>query len=284
MTLRFITWNVQHGSAALVQTPNRQQIAIDLGADENFSPLRYLKYRMGINQLDKVIITHPHMDHVEDISNFDLLCPRILMTPRHLNADDINNGHYTVGPEAAQIYQKYLDVNARYTVPVQPIYDPSIPANNGGVSIASFFPSQSPKTNLNNHSIVTVIEYEGVKILSPGDNEPPSWDELLADEVFREAIRDTHVLVAPHHGRESGYHGDLFDHISPTVTIISDGRTVDTSATDRYSAKTKGWDVQRKTGIFETRKCVTTRKDGTIVVIIKPNLSGIGSIQVIVDG
>ena len=28
-----------------------------------------------------------------------------------------------------------------------------------------------PKTNLNNHSIVTVIEYQGVKIFSHGDNE-----------------------------------------------------------------------------------------------------------------
>ena len=94
----------------------------------------------------------------------------------------------------------------------------------GERSIATFSPLRSPKTNLNNHSIVTVIEYQGVKILSPGDNEPPSWEELLADVAFREAIRNTHVLVAPHHGRESGFHPGLFDHISPLLTIISDGK------------------------------------------------------------
>ena len=283
MTLRFITWNVEHGSAALIRTPNGQQIAIDLGADAGFSPLQHMKYRMGIDQLDKVIITHPHMDHIEDVLNFDLLSPRILMRPRQLTADDIIKGHSNLGQEAVQIYRKYLDIDGRYIYPVQTVQDPTIPTNNGGVFISSFRPTRSPNTNLNNHSIVTVIEYQGVKILSPGDNESPSWEELLADAAFREAIKNTHVLVAPHHGRESGFHLDLFNYISPLLTIISDGRTVDTSATDRYSTRTEGWNVLRRNGGSEIRKCVTTRNDGTIEVIISSNQRGIGSLDVIAD-
>ena len=134
MTLRFITWNVEHGSAALIQTPNGQQIAIDLGSDSGFSPLRHMKYQMRIDQLDKVIIIHPHMDHIEDILNFDLLCPRILMRPSQLTADDILKGHNNVGPEAVQIYQKYLEIDARYTEPVQAMDDPTIATNNGFMS------------------------------------------------------------------------------------------------------------------------------------------------------
>ncbi len=283
MTLRFITWNVQHGSAALIQTPNGQQIAIDLGAGEGFSPLRHMKFQMGVNRLDKVVVTHPHMDHIEDVLNFDLLDPRILLRPNHLTADDISSGHSTVAPEAVEIYQKYLEIDGRYTEPLKAIDNPSLATNNGGVSILHFFPSRSPKTNLNNHSIVTVIEYQGVKILSPGDNESPSWEELLANGSFTESIRGTHVLVAPHHGRESGFHTGLFDYISPLVTIISDGRTVDTSATSRYSTNTRGWRVQRRSGSDEDRKCVTTRNDGTIEVIIAPSQSGTGSLQVRID-
>ena len=283
MTLRFITWNVEHGSAALVQTPNGQQIAIDLGSDAEFSPLQHIKHGMGIDQLDKVIITHPHMDHIEDILNFDLLSPRILLRPPQLTADDISNGHNNVGPEAVQIFQKYLEIDASYTSPVETVYDPTIAANNGGASITSFLPKNSPKTNLNNHSIVTVIEYQGVKILSPGDNEAPSWEELLADVAFKVAIKNTHVLVAPHHGRKSGFHAELFNHISPLLTIISDGREVDTSATDRYSARSRGRDVQRGNGVYEIRKCVTTRKDGNIEVIIAPSQKRIGSLQVLID-
>ena len=215
--------------------------------------------------------------------NFDLLSPRILLRPRQLTADDINKGHNNVGSEAVQIYRKYLEIDAKYTGPVESADDPAIATNNGGASVATFSPLRSPKTNLNNHSIVTVIEHQGVKILSPGDNEPPSWDELLANIAFREAIKNTHVLVAPHHGRESGFHPGLFDHISPVLTIISDGRTVDTSATGRYSTRTEGWNVLRRNGSSEIRKCVTTRNDGTIEVIISSNQRRIGSLDVIVD-
>ena len=282
MTLGFMTWDVQHGSAALVQTPSGENIAIDLGAGDAFSPLRYIKQRMGINQLDKVVVTHPHLDHIEDILNFDSLNPRVFQRPTHLTKSDITAGHNTTTPEIDRIFQKYFDVDGQYNQPVTLADDPSSPAVNGGASISSFHPTQCPKTNLNNHSIVTVIEYAGVKILSPGDNESCSWEELLGKQAFRQAIANTHVLVAPHHGRESGFCAALFDYISPLITIISDGRVVDTSATARYSARTIGYKVKKlSTGTYEPRKCVTTRNDGTIFVTIQPNpRGGIGTLDV----
>ena len=47
MTLQIIVWDVQHGSAAYIKTPNNKYMAIDLGAGEasnrGFSPLAYLQ-------------------------------------------------------------------------------------------------------------------------------------------------------------------------------------------------------------------------------------------------
>ena len=283
--LRLTTWDVQHGSAALLQTPNGQRIAIDLGSDDNFSPLRHIWTRLGITRLDEIIITHPHMDHIEDILNLNLFNVRILRRPRHLTAADIVNGHSNAGPNAVEICQKYLELNDIYIHPVEHAENPEIPSNNGGVSIKTFYPTRSSKTNLNNHSIVTVIEYEGVKILSPGDNESPSWEELLEDSAFTNAIVNTHVLVAPHHGRDSGFHPPLFDHIDPLLTVISDGRVVDTSATARYTARSRGWSVSKRSGGSEQRKCLTTRNDGRIEIVIAPSTtgSGIGSLYIDID-
>ena len=195
MPLRFIMWNVQHGSAAYIRTPNGKHIAIDLGAGEEFSPLSALP-QLGVIQLDQVTITHPHMDHIDDILNFDKLAPKVLLAPKHLTEDDIRGGNPKLSGEPEAKIQKYLEVTRRYSGTLAPEDDIHSPVNNGGVSIQVFLPTQCSKGNLNNHSVVTVIEYSGVKILVPGDNESASWEELLGRKDFVSAIKNTHVFVA----------------------------------------------------------------------------------------
>ena len=281
MSLQLIVWNVQHGSAAYIQTPNGKHIAIDLGADGTFSPLHHLR-RNRIAKLDHLTITHPHMDHIDDILNLDLLSPRTLLIPKTLTENDIRSGNPKPSQEAEAKIQKYLDIRRKYSSPVDPHDDVDLPQNNGGVSIATFRPKRSSTANLNNHSLVTVLEYSGVKVLIPGDNEAASWEELLNRDDFIEAISGTHVFVASHHGRESGFHSPLFDHFRPTITLISDGRAVDTTATSRYTNVTKGWAVRRRNGAWQDRKCVTTRNDGTIKVTITSG-NPIGSMGVLID-
>ena len=204
MPLRFIMWNVQHGSAALIQTPNGKNIAIDLGASDDFSPLQAL-VTAGITELDHATITHPHMDHIDDILNLGKLSLGVLCTPRHLTEDDIKGNNPYPNEEAEAKIQKYLEIRQCYSNPLGPGKDIGLPQNVGDASIKTFAPCQSSKGNLNNHSIVTAIEYAGVKILVPGDNEAPSWVELLGQQDFVNTIKGTHVLVAAHHARESGF-------------------------------------------------------------------------------
>ena len=264
MPLTFMTWDVQHGSATYISTPNNKRIAIDLGAGE-FSPMRHIR-ASGINQLDEVIITHPHLDHIDDILNFDLLDPQFLARPQHLTESDIWAGNQKASAEVQDKIRKYCELNNRFTTPGDPRLNPEDPANNGGVTIERFQPSQCPKSNLNDHSVVTVISYLGVKILSPGDNEACSWEELLKMPRFKQAIAGTNILIAAHHGRESGFYKDLVDYFTPLITIVSDGRAQDTNASSRYSAVSKGWDVKKRSGGKEKRYCLTTRTDGTIEV------------------
>lgn len=274
MTLKFITWDVEHGSAAYVRTPNNKNIVIDLGArrsvDAGFSPLAHLWNKWGVRHLDLVVVTHPHLDHIEDIINFDAFSPDTFIRPNHLTEKDIWGGNKKASPETQKIVGKYIALNKEYNQPSNRAKDPRVPANYGGVSLEFFRPVRCPADNVNNHSVVTVMTYAGVKFLLPGDNEPPSWSELLSDRTFLKSIEGTHVMVASHHGRRSGYHNPLFEHISPLITIVSDGRYVDTSATGRYSAVSTGWDVNKRRGGWDTRYCVTTRNDGVIDVGVTP--------------
>ena len=269
MTLEIVFWDVQHGNASYIKTPNGKHIVCDLGtgsyesSSKEFSPLLHLKNKYGVTKLDWVIISHPHKDHISDIVNFDKLSPTILSRPKHLPEEDIMKN---VRDEDKHLFEKYFEINKRYSEPITPENNLKLPKNTGGVDIETFVPKSCSTSNINNHSIVTVVSYAQSKVILTGDNEPPSWKELLGKTSFVNAIKDADILLAPHHGRDSGFHKELFDHFSPYLTIISDGRFCDTSATDRYDDVTKGWTVYYRSGGNEKRFCLTTRNDGYAVV------------------
>jgi competence protein ComEC len=282
--LKIIVWDFQHGNAIYINTPGGKDFVIDLGTgsygnNQEFSPLLHLKNNWSVSYLDGVIMTHPHTDHIDDIFNFDTLDPRILWRPRHLDEDDIRAGNRS---EDKETIDKYIEINDRYTGKVNPETDPFEADNNGGARFDIFIPQSCATSNLNNHSVVAVITCAGSKIIIPGDNEPPSWNELLESPVFVSAISGTNILVAPHHGRQSGFSSELFKHISPYLTIISDGPS-DTTASDKYSNNSSGWTVHKRNSGKEERKCVTTRNDGVIEVDFGKNDDGGSYIQVTID-
>jgi beta-lactamase superfamily II metal-dependent hydrolase len=273
--VKCIIWDVQHGSAATVVTPNNKYIAIDLGTgsfgsnNTTFSPLLHLKSNFNVSQLHTVILTHPHRDHLDDICNFDALSPQILHRANHLTEDDIRKGNQV---SDKNIIDKYLEIDKRYNQPVTDDLHFQNPNNLGGVKIQTFIPYTSATSNINNHSVVTVLTYAGSKMIIPGDNEPSAWKELLKDSSFLAAISGTDIFVAPHHGRESGYCSELFDKISPKLVIVSDGRFTDTSFTNTYSQKASGWKVHKRNGGTSVqRNCITTRQDGVISVEFTEN-------------
>src|SRR5262245_4042054 len=159
--LFYIVYDVQHGSASYMKTPGGQHIMFDLGTgsikDSNytFSPLMHLKRRWGVSQLDQVIITHPHRDHIDDIFNFDELSPRVLHRPKQLTEWDIRGDSRNLKGEQSKI-DKYLEINKRYSSPVPAYNNPTLAANNGNVDFRFFIPTQCKRDNINNHSIVTV--------------------------------------------------------------------------------------------------------------------------------
>ncbi len=282
----FIFWDVQHGSAAYIKTPSGQHITIDLGtgsvgtSNEAFSPLRHLRDRYGVRQLDAVIISHPHRDHLDDIFQFDAMNPRCLSRPKHLSEADIRGGNQA---KDRPIINKYLEINERYSGKFGPGDDPLDAENNDGATFQTFTPTSPPTSNLNNHSMVTVISYAGSKILISGDNEGASWKELLGRADFRSAIDGTDILVAAHHGRASGFSEALFNYISPYMTIVSDGPVGGTSVTGAYSQKSRGWTVYKRSGGSVTRRCLTTRSDGVIVVRFGTGTDGKNYMNVRID-
>jgi beta-lactamase superfamily II metal-dependent hydrolase len=260
--LFFLFFDVQHGHATYIKFPNGKHWFIDLGqgsiqdTNETFSPLHHMRYMYGVQQLNHLVITHPHHDHIADIGNLGLAPPRIVTAPRHLTDDDVRGGNQDADMEAVE---QYIALLAHYSYRVEPVASPSHANNTGGVAVEHFYPRNRARTNLNNHSVVTVMTYAGTKVLIPGDNEAPSWRELLDDPTFVGAIKGTDILLAAHHGREAGYCADIFDHFKPCLTIVSDGPGSDTSAVSRYTTQSTGWSCIAGQGAVARQGTVSPR-------------------------
>lgn len=250
-------WDVQLGLAIHVKAPNGKYIVIDLGTGTyNTSPLR----KRMFDNIAYMIITHPHLDHISDILNFDINAPKILCRPPLLTNEEVMEG---VRQCDRAKFEKYCQINDRYNSPVK--YDDENytgnPNNYGGLEIQTFSTSLCDHSNFNNFSIITVFEFSGIKIVVCGDNEKDSFDVLMRRSDFKDAVRWADVLVAPHHGRESAYHSEFVSLVNPRITIISDTTKSDASAVDKYTQRSRGWTVRG-----EERKCLTTRNDGNITV------------------
>jgi competence protein ComEC len=273
-----VFWDVDHGNAAYLRTPNGRHIVIDLGTgslgtSEEFSPMDHLRTQYNISQLDYIIITHPHVDHIDDIFQFDGMSPKVFLRPKHLDKKPILE---KASEKDKPKIEKYFEISERYNQPITETSPnaPKNPDNWGGLRIRSFTPSSCGQSNVNNHSVVAVFSFEGIKVLVSGDNEPPSWNELKKMAGFEDETKDVDILLAPHHGRDSGFDSDTMKHFNPRLTIVSDGAYCDTSATDRYKPISRGWTVYKQNGGSETRYCVTTRKDGVVKVTFGRGESG----------
>lgn len=269
--VKMCIWDVKHGSAIFIKAPNEKIFLIDLGRgdysenSDDRSPLETIRHHYNIHTIDHLTITHPHKDHIDDILNLDNLGIdiRVLQIPTWLTKDDVMIG---ISENDKPKFNKYFALKDSHTQSVEGTNnDSSIAENNGGLSIERFYTSDLPKNNLNNHSIMTILQDEGITVVIPGDNEYASLEKLMEREDFRSKIQSCDILIAPHHGRESAYHEEFLTAANPRVTIISDGSVCDTSANAKYSQKSRGWEVW-KHNQKTMRYLLTTNSDGEIYI------------------
>lgn len=258
-------WNVELGLAVHVKAPNGKYVVVDLGASKDVSPVKELHKHNG-SCVHFMVLTHPHKDHFDDILNVHLIKPTVLSRVHDFSEAEIMSG---AGDEKEK-FQAYCRFIQQYTNDVDENHENS-PRNGrplGGLIATTFQAFHCDKANINNFSKVVVLELGKAKIVVCGDPEKEALSELLNNKIFRNKVKDSWVLIAPHHGRESSYLDEFVDLAKPLITIISDTTKCDTSAAEAYGRKSSGYDVHNLLSkTKERRNCLTTRKDGNIEVV-----------------
>ena len=275
-------WNVENGTAIYARTPNGKNVVIDCGASDVFSPIKHINNKLKIQEIDDLIISHPHKDHINDLKgledhyghkgndglryNITLLMRNKAITPELM----IKSNEKLKGDEDLD---RYFKLSCAYNGRgVEGEKSPSHSDWGGGCVFNHFLNTDPGSGNVNNStindmSVVTFVTFGNDTILYGGDVEKAGWKKILRMPGFKKLLKKTTIYIASHHGNKSGFSSELFEDWKPKLTIVSSSKKRDYDATVEYNYHTTGMDVF-KDGECEQRKVVTTRKDGHIHVTL----------------
>lgn len=207
LTLHFI--DVGQGDCTLIESKGSFAL-IDAGEySEHEKVISYLSAQ-GVESLDFIISTHPHSDHCgglsEVVRNFDtatFICPNANSDTSSweyvLDAVD-ERGVQCENPELYDTYQL------------------------GGATLTILSPSsESVYSDLNNYSIVCMLEYGNTSVLLTGDAEKLVERELVSGTYDLSAD----VLKCGHHGSSTSSCSEFLDAVDPSAAIISCGKDND---------------------------------------------------------
>lgn len=211
---------------------------------------------LGIKELDLLVVTNYDEDHVSGLPNLlEHVHVKQLLRNMSVSADVLRDLKSEDG--MGKGIDGLVDMIREYTVTAEKTLFTD-------VDYTVFRNSYPDFDDENNLSLALSLDICGHHFLFPGDLERSGWKRLLEnDGGFRDAVKQTNVLIASHHGREDGLEPEVFTKYGcdPYWIIISDkGYMYDTQKTvPQYEQYAQGAGFRG-----QVRKVLTTRNDGHI--------------------
>lgn len=204
--VRFHFIDVGHGDATLVRIPGGKDILIDTGRLSSGAKLcRYLEGQ-GVKKLDRLIVTHPHPDHIGGVfAVFDAFSPAIL----HDNG--VQNSH-------SDIFIEYVNLMEEGKIHCQ-VLKAGDSFSCGPVDFTILNSPGPAEWDLNADSLVIRIEIGETTVLMAGDMNMRGERRLLDSGVDLRS----EVLRVGHHGAADATSDDFLTAVSPALAIVSVG-------------------------------------------------------------
>ena len=162
------------------------------------------------DSIDLVVLSHPHADHLSGL--IDVL-------KRYKVGKVVESGVIYRTPE----HDAFEEIASQKNIQRIDIEHPSI-ITFGGVTLKILYPNVSfeNKTvkNVNETSLVILLEFEGKKILFTGDAGKATEDKLLAEGV----LEDVDVLKVGHQGSKFSSSANFLNKILPEYAVIEVGK------------------------------------------------------------
>jgi len=204
--------DVGQGDAIHIKTPGGKHFLVDTG---RWSPMGnsgesvlipYLNH-FGIKELDGVILSHPHADHIGGL-------PSIM---REIPLHTIYHSDY---PYDSRLYEEYNSLAIELGIPIENLFSGDVIELDPLIRIFVLGPERgtAPDRNPNNHSLSFRLQYGETSFLFTGDAEVNQERQLA--ERYGDFL-DVNWLKTGHHGSRTSSTEIFIEQVKPEIAVTS---------------------------------------------------------------
>ena len=209
--------NVGEGDCILIEAPKKCNILIDGGGTPQSSfgvgnkiVIPYLR-RKGIDKINLLILTHPHLDHLEGL----------LPILREFKVDMVLDTGLTCDiPE----YNEFISLIKNKNIPYHQAKAGENFIFGKNLEMLLLNPLNNydcyDESDFNNASIVVKLFYKNSKFLFTGDIEEEAEKRML---IWQNILKSD-ILKVAHHGSLSSTSWEFLNEVDPIIAVISVGK------------------------------------------------------------
>ena len=259
--LKITMLNVGQGDSFLIQT-STQKILIDTSDVDERSKLVSELDKAGVNSLDKIILTHPHADHIGGLE-------KLLKDKKFTVKEVFDNGIAST----SKLYLNYMTAIKENNVKHSTLKAGDTLNFGGNVKFEVLFPNKNvvdevnggkQKSDPNNESIVGRLHYKNFTMMFTGDAELKVESEIWQDNKDK-ALKSS-ILKAGHHGSHSSSSENFVRVVNPQYVLISAGEPTTKRGGNTYGhPHLEPLETYLNQGI-DSKNILWSWKNGTVVI------------------